>query len=137
MDSLTKEVYSQKDFLENSTERNKTLIESRIKNAYVLNEPSCKLTASTIENTVQIIFPSNENNQSFKLIITNLNNQTANILNWVFTSEYINSTVLENNTQSNQWEFSSINELIIMVIRLFEEYFEITDKINITELKTQ
>lgn len=137
MDSLTKEVYSQKDFLENSTERNKTLIESRIKNAYILNEPSCKLTASTIENTVQIIFPSNENNQSFKLIITNLNNQTANILNWVFTSEYINSTVLENNTQSNQWEFSSINELIIMVIRLFEEYFEITDKINITELKTQ
>ena len=71
MDSLTKEVYSQKDFLENSTERNKTLIESRIKNAYILNEPSCKLTASTIENTVQIIFPSNENNQSFKLIIKN------------------------------------------------------------------
>lgn len=137
MDSLEKEVFNQKDFLENSPERNKTLIESRIKNAYILSQSSCKLTALTIENKVEIIFPSNENNETFILKITNLNNQTANILNWVFTSEYTRFSNIENTSQIYEWEFSSVNELITMVIRLFEEYFQITDKTKIIEIKIQ
>ena len=91
----------------------------------------CILTAQTIDKRVEIIFPSNENNEVFILKVTNLNNQTANILNWVFTSEFSNYVKTENNTHIYDWEFSSINELTTMVIRIFEEYFQITDEINI------
>jgi hypothetical protein len=135
MNLLKKEVSNQKHYLENSPDRNRTLIESRIKNAYKLSQTICILTAQTIDNRVEIIFPSNENNEVFILKVTNLNNQTANILNWVFTSEFSNYVKTENNTHIYDWEFSSINELTTMVIRIFEEYFQITDEINIIELK--
>ena len=137
MNLLKEEVFNQKDFLENSPERNKTLIESRIKNAFVLSQRNCILSAISIENSAEIIFPSSENNEMFVLKISNLNSQSANVLNWIFTSEYEKYTVTNNNLKSYEWEFSSINELIKMIIRLFEEYFMITDETNIIEIKIQ
>ena len=89
-----------------------------------------------MEHSAEIIFPTSENNEMFVLKVSNLNNQSAFVLNWVFTSEYENYEIV-NNSRTYEWEFSSINELIKMVIRLFEEYFMITDETNIIELKIQ
>ena len=136
MNLLKEEVFNQKDYLENSPERNKTLIKSRIKNAFVLSQSHCKLSAHSLEHSAEIIFPTSENNEMFVLKVSNLNNQSANVLNWVFTSEYENYEIV-NNSRTYEWEFSSINELIKMIIRLFEEYFMITDETNIIELKIQ
>lgn len=124
MNDLLKEYESQKYFFESDDDLAKTrkLLSSRLNNAVIMGQ-GCSFKTPSMQNSVNVSY---QENGSFAIHITQIDEKQGNVLNWVLTSEFIEVYNESTKTNNYYWVFGSFKETAEKLFRIFTEYYTVS-----------
>jgi len=129
MNDLQSEYNSQKQFFETGDyhKRLRKLISSRLQNALYLGE-DCRFIALKMKNEIIVTLLDSG---AYRIRITDIVDTQGNILNWILTSQFTRAIDERDKLAKYYWLSSSFNETAEKVYRIFTEFLDIGENVQI------
>ncbi len=132
MNDLVEEYENQQSFFQGDDflKKSEALIKTRLQNALIHGQ-MCRFTTKKMRSVIIVDYPDDG---YFSIQITGINENDANVINWIMTSESESYFNEKTNLIQYYWFCSSFNETSEKVFRIFTEYHQIATNETIIDL---